>query len=100
MIQRISTDYKKEHCTCYDELIRNKVVAIMIEPESGYKLRYTDGNDGYDVSGFALINANALDTFSCYTAVENPPITPTDDDELSAEEALSIITGGGTDDES
>lgn len=100
MIQKLSTTYNKEHCTCYDEYDKNALVAVMIDPESGYKLRYTDGNDGYDVSGFALINANALDTFSCYTAVENPPITPTDDDELSAEEALSIITGGGTDDES
>ena len=71
MIQRISTDYKKKHCTCYDELIGNKVVAIMIEPESGYKLRYTDDSSSYDVSGFALINVNAIDTFDNYTAIED-----------------------------
>ena len=70
MIQRISTDYKKEHCTCYDELIGNKVVAIMIEPESGYKLRYTDDSSSYDVSGFALINVNAIDTLNNYAAVD------------------------------
>ena len=70
MIQRISTDYKKEHCTCYDELIKNKVVAIMIVPDSGYKLRYTDNENIYDVSGFALININAIDTLNNYAAVD------------------------------
>lgn len=100
MIQKLSTTYNKEHCTCYDEYDKNALVAVMIEPESGYKLRYTDDNSNYDVSGFALVNANAIDTFDNYTAVEESTETPTDDDELSAEEALSIITGGGTDDES
>ena len=70
MIQRISTDYKKEHCTCYDELIKNKVVAIMLVPDSGYKLRYTDNENIYDVSGFALININAIDTLNNYAAVD------------------------------
>ena len=70
MIQRISTDYKKEHCTCYDELIKNKVVAIMLVPDSGYKLRYTDNENIYDVSGFALINVNAIDTLNNYAAVD------------------------------
>ena len=97
MIQKLSTTYNKEHCTCYDEYDKNALVAVMIEPESGYKLRYTDGNDGYDVSGFALINVNAIDTIDCYSAVEESTITPTDDEELSAEEALSIITGGVSD---
>lgn len=42
----------------------------MIEPESGYKLRYTDDSSNYDVSGFALINVNAIDTFDNYAAVD------------------------------
>ena len=88
MIQRISTDYKKEHCTCYDELIRNKVVAIMIEPESGYKLRYTDDSSSYDVSGFALINVNVIDTFDSYTAIEDIE----DNKELIPEQPSAYIT--------
>lgn len=100
MIKTLSKTYSKEHCTCYDEYDGDTLVAVMIEPESGYKLRYDDGEDSYDISGFALINANAIDTIDCYTAVEEGTETSTDADELSAEEALSIITGGGTDDKS
>ena len=87
MIQRISTDYKKEHCTCYDELIRNKVVAIMIEPESDYKLRYTDDSSSYDVSGFALVNVNVINTFDNYTAIEDV----VDDKELPPEQSSAYI---------
>ncbi len=90
----------KEHCTCYDELIRNKVVAIMLVPDSGYKLRYTDNENIYDVSGFVLINANAIDSFDCYSAVEEGTETPTEADEISDAEALAIITGGNDNDES
>lgn len=100
MIKTLSKTYSKEHCTCYDEYDGDTLVAVMIEPESGYKLRYDDGENSYDISGFALINANAIDTIDCYTAVEEGTETPTEDEELSAEEALSIITGGGTDDKS
>ena len=60
MIQKVSTTYSKEHCTCYDEYEDNVLVAVMIEPESGYKLRYTDNENTYDVSGFALININMI----------------------------------------
>lgn len=97
MIKQLSKTYSKEHCTCYDEYDGDTLVAVMIEPESGYKLRYADGEDSYDISGFALINVNAIDTIDCYSAVEESTITPTEDEELSAEEALSIITGGVSD---
>lgn len=100
MIEKLSTTYHKEHCTCYDTFDGDSLVAVMTEPESGYKLKYDDGNDSYDISGFALVNARSLDTFGCYTVVEESTTTPTEAEELSAEEALSIITGGGTDDES
>lgn len=100
MIKQLSKTYNKEHCTCYDEYDGDTLVAVMIEPESGYKLRYADGEDSYDISGFALINVNAIDTIDCYMAVEKGTETPTEDEELSAEEALSIITGGVSDDES
>ena len=85
MIQRISTDYKKEHCTCYDELIRNKVVAIMIVPDSGYKLRYTDNENIYDVSGFALININAIDTLNNYAAVDVSLELPLDNEDTQTD---------------
>ena len=70
MIQKVSTTYSKEHCICYDEYEDNVLVAVMIEPESGYKLRYTDNENIYDVSGFALVNVNAIDTLNNYAAVD------------------------------
>ena len=85
MIQKISTTYSKEHCTCYDELIGNKVVAIMIEPESGYKLRYTDNENTYDVSGFALININMIEIFDSYTAVDVSLELPIDNEETQTD---------------
>lgn len=97
MIKQLSKTYSKEHCTCYDEYDGDTLVAVMIEPESGYKLRYADGEDSYDISGFALINANALDSFERYSAVEESTITPTEDEEISDSEALSIIISGGVD---
>ena len=97
MIQKVSTTYSKEHCTCYDEYEDNVLVAVMIEPESGYKLRYAEGEDSYDISGFALINANALDSFDRYSAVEESTLTPTEDEEISDSEVLSIIISGGND---
>lgn len=70
MIQKVSTTYSKEHCTCYDEYEDNVLVAVMIVPESGYKLRYTDNENTYDVSGFALVNVNVIDTLNNYAAVD------------------------------
>lgn len=60
----------------------------MIEPESGYKLRYADDSISYDVSGFALINVNAIDTFDNYTAIEDTE----DDKELIPEQPLAYST--------
>ena len=95
MIQKLSTTYSKEHCTCYDEYEDNVLVAVMIEPESGYKLRYADGEDSYDISGFALINVNAIDTFNSYIVIEDTG----DDKELTHEQSLAYITGGVTDED-
>ena len=95
MIQKVSTTYSKEHCTCYDEYEDNVHVAVMIEPESGYKLRYADGEDSYDISGFALINVNAIDTFNSYIVIEDTG----DDKELTHEQSLAYITGGVTDED-
>lgn len=88
MIQKLSTTYSKEHCTCYDEYEDNVLVAVMIEPESGYKLRYTDNENTYDVSGFALININMIEIFDSYTAIEDTE----DDKELTPEQPSAYIT--------
>lgn len=95
MIQKLSTTYSKEHCTCYDEYEDNILVAVMIEPESGYKLRYTDNENTYDVSGFVLVNINMIDIFDSYTAIEDTK----DDKELTPEQSLAYITGGVTDED-
>lgn len=100
MIQKLSTTYSKEHCTCHDAFDGDTLIAVMIEPESGYKLRYDDGKDSYDISGFALVNARSIDTIDCYSAVKESTITLTEADEISDIEALAIITGGNGDDES
>lgn len=95
MIQKLSATYNKEHCICYDEYEDNVLVAVMIEPESGYKLRYMDNENTYDVSGFALINVNVIDIFDGYTAIEDTE----DDKELTPEQSLAYITGGMTDED-
>ena len=88
MIQKVSTTYSKEHCTCYNEYEDNVLVAVMIEPESGYKLRYTDNENTYDVSGFALINVNMIEIFDSYTAIEDIE----DNKELIPEQSSDYIT--------
>ena len=85
MIQKLSTTYSKEHCTCYDEYEDNVLVAVMIEPESGYKLRYTDNENTYDVSGFALVNVNAIDTLNNYAAVDISLELPIDNEETQTD---------------
>mgnify|MGYP006983552305 FL=1 len=95
MIQKLSTTYSKEHCACYDEYEDNVLVAVMIEPEIGYKLKYMDNENTYDVSGFALINVNVIDIFDGYTAIEDTE----DDKELTPEQSLAYITGGMTDED-
>ena len=85
MIQKVSTTYSKEHCICYDEYEDNVLVAVMIEPESGYKLRYTDNENTYDVSGFALININMIEIFDSYIAVDVSLELPIDNEETQTD---------------
>lgn len=80
---------------------------LVIEPDEGYKLR-ANGDNTYSTMQIMfsadfenlLNNYHAVPIDTPDEEVENPPITPTEDEELSAEEALSIITGGVSDDES
>lgn len=77
---------------------------LVIEPSDGYKLRQK-GDNTYSTMQI-MFSAEFEDLLDNYHAVpldepdeevEKPPILPTEDEELSAEEALSIITGGVSD---
>lgn len=77
---------------------------LVIEPTEGYKLRQK-GDNTYSTQQI-MFSADFESLLNNYRAVpldepdeevEKPPILPTEDEELSAEEALSIITGGVSD---
>lgn len=82
----------------------NGIQTLVVEPNAGYKLRRI-GDNTYSTMQIALSpqfdsvlsNYHTVPIDEPDEEVENPPITPTDDEELSAEEALSIITGGVSD---
>lgn len=77
---------------------------LVIEPSDGYKLRQK-GDNTYSTQQIMfsaafeslLNNYRAVPLDEPDETVEKPPILPTEDEELSAEEALSIITGGVSD---
>lgn len=80
---------------------------LVIEPYKGYKLR-ANGDDTYSTMQI-MFSAEFEDLLDNYHAVpidtpdeevEKPPILPTDDEEISDSEALSIIIGGTDDDQS
>lgn len=82
----------------------NGIQTLVVEPNAGYKLRRI-GDDTYSTMQIAL-SPRFVDLLDNYHTVpidtpdeeaEKPPILPTEDEELSAEEALSIITGGASD---
>lgn len=77
---------------------------LVIEPKDGYKLR-ANGDNTYSTQQI-MFSADFESLLNNYRAVpldepdevvENPPITPTEDEEISDSEALSIITGGVSD---
>lgn len=77
---------------------------LVIEPSDGYKLRQK-GDNTYSTMQI-MFSAEFEDLLDNYHAVpldepdeevENPPITPTEDEEISDSEALSIIISGGND---
>lgn len=74
---------------------------LVIEPNEGYKLR-ANGDDTYSTMQI-MFSAEFEDLLDNYHAVpidtpeatiEEPIITPSDDDDLTAEEALNYITKG------
>nr|DAI85537.1 MAG TPA: hypothetical protein [Caudoviricetes sp.] len=79
---------------------------LVIEPTEGYKLRQK-GDNTYSTMQI-MFSAEFEDLLDNYHAVsidepdeevEIPPITPTEDEEISDSEALAIITSGGVSDE-
>ena len=77
---------------------------LVIEPTEGYKLRQK-GDNTYSTMQI-MFSAEFEDLLDNYHAVpldepdevvENPPIMPTEDEEISDSESLSIIISGGTD---
>lgn len=77
---------------------------LVIEPNEGYKLR-ENGDNTYSTRQIMfsadfeslLNNYHAVPLDEPDETVENPPITPTEDEEISDSEALAIITSGGVD---
>ena len=77
---------------------------LVIEPNEGYKLR-ANGDNTYSTMQIMfsadfeslLNNYHAVPIDEPDEAVENSPITPTEDEEISDAEALAIITSGGVD---
>ena len=77
---------------------------LVIEPNEGYKLR-AKGDDTYSTQQIMfsadfeslLNNYHAVPLDEPDEMVEIPPITPTEDEEISDSEALSIIISGGND---
>jgi hypothetical protein len=77
---------------------------LVIEPNEGYKLR-ENGDDTYSTQQIMfstefedlLDNYHAVPIDTPDEQVEKPPILPTEDEEISDSEALSIIISGGND---
>nr|DAH11639.1 MAG TPA: hypothetical protein [Caudoviricetes sp.] len=77
---------------------------LVIEPNDGYKLR-ANGDDTYSTMQIIfsadfeslLNNYHAVPLDEPDETVENPPSLPTEDEEISDSEALSIIISGGND---
>lgn len=80
----------------------NGILSLVIEPCEGYKLR-RKGDNTYSTMLVAISASREelLDEFIAVPVdepdekVEDLPQTSAEDDELTAEEALAIITGGG-----
>ena len=77
---------------------------LVIEPNDGYKLR-ANGDNTYSTNQIMfstefedlLGNYHAVSIDTPDEEVEKPPILPTDYEEISDSEALSIIISGGND---
>ena len=85
-------------------IIKTEQGFIQVLPPDGYKIRLNgDNTQSFTEIDMPLGNKAEVEKYIAVPldepdeTVENPPIMPTEDEELSAEEALSIITGGVSD---
>lgn len=85
-------------------IIKTEQGFIQVLPPDGYKIRLKgDNTQSFTEIDIPLGNKAEVEKYIAVPldepdeVVENPPLPPTEDEELSAEEALSIITGGVSD---
>lgn len=85
-------------------IIKTEQGFIQVLPPDGYKIRLNgDNTQSFTEIDMPLGNKAEVEKYIAVPldepdeVVEKPPILPTEDEELSAEEALSIITGGVSD---
>lgn len=85
-------------------IVKTEQGFIQVLPPDGYKIRLSgDNTQSFTEIDIPLSNEAEAEKYSAVPidepdeTVEKPPILPTEDEELSAEEALSIITGGVSD---
>lgn len=85
-------------------IVKTEQGYIQVLPPDGYKIRLNgDNTQSFSEIDIPLGNKADIEKYIAVPLdepdeeVEKPPILPTEDEELSAEEALSIITGGVSD---
>lgn len=85
-------------------IVKTEQGFIQVLPPEGHKIRLNgDNTQSFTEVDIPLGNKAEVEKYIAVLldepdeTVENPPILPTVDEELSAEEALSIITGGVSD---
>lgn len=85
-------------------IIKTEQGFIQVLPPDGYKIRLNgDNTQSFTEIDMPLGNKAEVEKYIAVPldepdeVVEKPPILPTEDEELSVEEALSIITGGVSD---
>lgn len=85
-------------------IIKTEQGYIQVLPPDGYKIRLNgDNTQSFSEIDIPLGNKADIEKYIAVPldepdeTVENPPRTPTEDEEISDSEALAIITSGGVD---
>ena len=85
-------------------IVKTEQGFIQVLPPEGHKIRLNgDNTQSFTEIDMPLGNKAYIEKYIAVPldepddTVENPPITPTEDEEISDSEALSIIISGGND---
>ena len=85
-------------------IVKTEQGFIQVLPPSGYKIRIKgDNTQSFTEIDIPLGNKAEVEKYIAIPldepdeVVENPPITPSEDEEISDSEALAIIISGGND---